>query len=205
VLIALSNSGETDELLAIVPLVQAPGRPLIAITGNPKLDAGPLADVHLDAGVGGSLPAQSGARPPAPPARWHWVTRWPWPCSKRAALAPRTSPSHPGGALGRRLLTHVRDVMRARADVPTWPSRDGAALLQITRGGMGMTVVLAAGQRGGVFHRRRPAPRDRTPRRPAHVPVAAVMTRNPRAIAEGRLAAEAAKMMEAPTASASCW
>ena len=107
--------------------------------------------------------------------------------------------SHPGGALGRRLLTHVRDVMRPRESVPTVGigATVTEALLQVTRGGMGMTVVLDdAGAVAGVFtdgDLRRAIDRLGDVRT---VPVADVMSRHPRSISDGRLAAEAAEKME---------
>lgn len=115
--------------------------------------------------------------------------------------------SHPGGALGRRLLTHVRDVMRARDAVPSVGvgATVTEALLQVTRGGMGMTVVLDdAGAVAGVFtdgDLRRAIDRLGDVRT---VPVADVMSRHPRTIPAGRLAAEAADLMER-SAWTSCW
>jgi arabinose-5-phosphate isomerase len=123
VLIAISNSGENDELLTIVPLVKRLGGKLIAITGNETSSLAQEADIHLDARVDQEACPLNLAPPPAPRRRWRWATRWRWPCSTRAASAPRTfARSHPGGALGRKLLTHVGDVMRA--DVPTLAEED---------------------------------------------------------------------------------
>ncbi|MCC7311458.1 MAG: CBS domain-containing protein, partial [Sulfuritalea sp.] len=106
--------------------------------------------------------------------------------------------SHPGGALGRKLLTHVADVMRV--EVPTLAENAPipAALAAMTRGGMGMAVVLDAAARiTGIFtdgDLRRAMERLGDLR---SVPVSAVMTRNPRSIAPRRLAVEAVEMMEA--------
>ena len=105
---------------------------------------------------------------------------------------------HPGGALGRKLLTHVRDVMQA--DVPTLDENVPVpvALAAMTRGGMGMAVVLAATARiTGIFtdgDLRRALERLGDLRT---IPVSAVMTRNPRSIGSSRLAVEAVEMMEA--------
>ncbi|MBI4755612.1 MAG: KpsF/GutQ family sugar-phosphate isomerase [Betaproteobacteria bacterium] len=200
VLITLSNSGESDELLTIVPQVKRRGGKLIAITGNPDSSLAREADVHLDAAV------QTEACPLnlAPTA------------STTAALAlgdalavalldargfteTDFARSHPGGALGRRLLTHVRDVMRAGEDIPV--VRDDAllpqALLAVTRGGMGMTAVLdAEGRICGIFT-------DGDLRRALEslgdlrtVPVSTVMTRHPRTIGPDALAVEVVEMME---------
>ncbi len=200
VLIALSNSGETSELLAIVPLVRRQGGRTIAMTGKPGSTLARLADVHLDAGVAiEACPLNL-----APTASTTCAIAL-GDALAVALLEARGfreddfARSHPGGALGRRLLTHVRDVMRPRDAVPTVGTdatvRD--ALLQVTRGGMGMTVVLAGdGGVAGVFtdgDLRRAIDRLGDVRT---VQVADVMSRTPRSIAEGRLAAEAAELME---------
>src|SRR5487761_2156801 len=122
VLIALSNSGESEELLTIVPLLKRQGARLIAITGNANSALAREADVHLDAHVDReACPLNL-----APTA------------STTAALAlgdalavalldakgfgaEDFARSHPGGALGRCLLTHVRDVMRTGDDAPAVP------------------------------------------------------------------------------------
>lgn len=200
VLIALSNSGETAELLAIVPLVRRQGGRTIAVTGKPDSTLARLADVHLDAGV-----AMEACPLNLAPTASTTCALALGDALAVALLEARGfreddfARSHPGGALGRRLLTHVRDVMRARADVPTVSidSTVTEALLQVTRGGMGMTVVLdAAGGVAGVFtdgDLRRSIDRLGDVR---NVPVADVMSRSPRSIGEGRLAAEAAEVME---------
>ena len=203
-LVALSNSGETTELLAIVPILKRQGAKLIAITGNAASTLAALADVHLDARVAKeACPLNL-----APTA------------STTAALAlgdalavalldargfseDDFARSHPGGVLGRRLLTRVRDVMRTGAAVPTVsigaPLSD--ALLEITKKGMAMTAVLDAdGRVAGVFtdgDLRRLIERSRNFSDVADVGIAAVMQRAPKSIAPDRLAAEAADLMEA--------
>jgi arabinose-5-phosphate isomerase len=77
VVLALSNSGQSDELLTIVPLIKRQGAKLIAVTGNPESALAKEADVHLDAG--------------APPRRSHSATPSPWPCSTHAASTSRIS------------------------------------------------------------------------------------------------------------------
>ena len=200
VLIAISNSGENDELLTIVPLVKRQGGKLIAITGNNDSSLAKEADVHLNAGV------EEEACPLnlAPTA------------STTAALAlgdalavalldvrgfgaEDFARSHPGGALGRKLLTHVRDVMQP-ADKVSTVQEDAlvpAALASVTRGALGMTAVLtSAGQLAGIFT-------DGDLRRALEklgdlrdVTVGNVMTRHPRTIGPERLAVEAVEMME---------
>jgi arabinose-5-phosphate isomerase len=200
VLVALSNSGESAELLNIVPLIKREGAKLIAMTGNPSSTLAREADAHLDAAVSQeACPLNL-----APTA------------STTAALAlgdalaialldakgfgaDDFARSHPGGALGRRLLTHVRDVMRGGAEVPA--VADGAslrdAMKEMTRGRIGMTAVVDREQRViGVFT-------DGDLRRALDrvddihgARLTEVMTRNPRTIAPDKLAVEAVKIME---------
>ncbi len=200
VLIALSNSGETGELLTIVPLLKRRGARLIAITGNAASSLAREADVHLDAHV------EKEACPLnlAPTA------------STTAALAlgdalavalldakgfgaEDFARSHPGGALGRRLLTRVRDVMRSGEDIPV--VRDSAgfseALLEITKKGMGMTAVLDGdGRVRGIFTdgdlRRTLAQVDDI----KAARIGDIMTRDPRTIGADKLAVEAVQIME---------
>ena len=201
VLIALSNSGESEELLTILPMLKRQGAQLIAITGNPGSALAQEADVHLDARVDKeACPLNL-----APTA------------STTAALAlgdalaialldakgfgaEDFARSHPGGALGRRLLTHVRDVMRTGADAPSVPEAAGfsEALLEMSQKRMGMTAVLdAAGRVIGVFTdgdlRRTLAQVEdiRSAR------IADIMTHNPRTIGPDKLAVEAVQIMEA--------
>lgn len=200
VFIALSNSGESDELLAIIPLLKRQGAKLIAMTGQPQSALAREADVHLYAG------AEKEACPLnlAPTA------------STTAALAlgdalavalmrakgftrDEFAAAHPGGTLGRRLLTHVRDVMRTGEQAPRVAHTASAqeAMLEVSRGRMGMTTVLdAAGRVVGIFtdgDLRRSLEKGVDLRR---TPISEVMTRGPRTIGPGRLAAEAVEIME---------
>jgi arabinose-5-phosphate isomerase len=200
VLIALSNSGESAELLTIVPLIKREGAKLIALTGNPDSALAREADAHLDAGV-----AQEACPLNLAPT-----------ASTTAALAlgdalaialldakgfgaEDFARSHPGGSLGRRLLTHVRDVMRGGEAVPavaeTASMRE--AILEMTRCRIGMTAVVDAGRRVvGVFtdgDLRRTLDRVKDFHN-ARLPD--VMTRNARSIGPDKLAIEAVKIME---------
>jgi arabinose-5-phosphate isomerase len=200
VLIALSNSGESEELLTIVPLLKRQGARLIAITGNANSSLAREADVHLDA----SVEKEACPLNLAPTA------------STTAALAlgdalavalldakgfgaDDFARSHPGGALGRRLLTRVRDVMRVGDDVPSVPVSAGfsEAMLEMSQKRMGMTAVLdAAGRVSGIFTdgdlRRTLAHADNI----KAARIADIMTRNPRTIGPDKLAAEAVQIME---------
>ena len=200
VLIALSYSGESEELLTIIPLVKRQGAKLIAITGNGQSSLGREADAHLDARVDKeACPLNL-----APTA------------STTAALAlgdalavalldargfgsEDFARSHPGGQLGRRLLTHVSDVMRTGERIPS--VRTGAsfsaAVLEMSRKGMGMTAIVDAEQRvKGLFtdgDLRRALEKGVDLQRAA---VDDLMTHSPRAIAATELAAEAVELME---------
>jgi arabinose-5-phosphate isomerase len=200
VLLAISYSGESEEVLRIVPLAKRHGARLIAMTGDAGSSLAREADVHLDAGVAEEA-CPLGLAPTA---------------STTAALAlgdalavalldargfgaADFARSHPGGRLGARLLTHVRDVMRSGADVPrvATGARLTDALLEMTRGGMGMTAVVDAGGRvAGMFtdgDLRRLLDRAVDFRALA---VRDAMTTEPRTIAPERLAVEAVEMME---------
>lgn len=200
VLIALSNSGSTSELLAIVPLLKRRGARLIAMTGAPDSPLARLADVHLDAGV------EREACPLnlAPTASTTAVLALGDALAVALLDARGFGPddfasSHPGGALGRRLLTHVSDVMRTGDALPTISETAPLvqAILEITRKRMGMTAVLDAESRvRGIFtdgDLRRLLERDGDIR---ELTVGQVMSKDPSGIAPGALAAEAARMME---------
>ncbi|MES3024553.1 MAG: KpsF/GutQ family sugar-phosphate isomerase [Pseudomonadota bacterium] len=153
--IAISNSGETSELMSILPIVKRMGAPLIAMTGNPASSLALLADVHLDVSV-----AKEACPLNLAPTASTTVTLALGDALAVALLDARGfreedfARSHPGGALGRRLLTHVRDVMRSGAAVPsvTADVSLSQALLEITEKGMGMTAIVDADQRPiGVF------------------------------------------------------
>jgi arabinose-5-phosphate isomerase len=200
VFLALSYSGETAELLTIVPLIKRMGAKLIAMTGNPNSKLAELADVHLDVSV-----------------------------SKEACplnLAPTTSTtvslvmgdalalvlldannfstddfarSHPGGSLGKRLLTYVRDVMRTGDEIPITridaPLKD--ALIEISKKRLGMTVIVDASNAIlGIFT-------DGDLRRLLEktldlesIQIKDVITKNPKTIPKNILVAQAIEMME---------
>lgn len=199
-LVAFSNSGETEELLAIVPVLKRQGAKLIAITGQPRSTLASLADVHLDAHVDQeACPLNL-----APTA------------STTAALAlgdalavalldargfgkDDFARSHPGGVLGRRLLTYVREVMRHGEAVPVVPvdASLSTALLEISRKGMAMTAVLDSdGRVAGIFTDGDLRRLIEKTQNFSDLRVADVMHRTPRSIGPDRLAAEAADLME---------
>ena len=200
VLIALSNSGESAELLDIVPHVRRQGAGIIALTGRPDSALAQAADVHLNTAVDaeacplGLAPTASTTAALAMGDALALAL-----LDARGFSAEDFARSHPGGALGRRLLTHVRDVMRGGERLPIVPMHASLAqaIMEITGKGMGMTAVLDAEQRVvGIFT-------DGDLRRClgkvtdlSGTPVAEHMTRNPRSIAPERLAVDAVSLME---------
>lgn len=200
VFIGLSNSGESEELVAILPLVKRLGAKMIAMTGRPGSSLAKIADVHLYCGV------EKEACPHnlAPTA------------STTAALAlgdalavavleargfgaDDFARSHPGGALGRRLLTYVRDVMRTGDQIPKvlFDATVRDALFQLTAKRMGMTAIVDENERvKGIFtdgDLRRVLERDGDFRA---LTIDSVMTHGPRTIGPDRLAVEAVELME---------
>lgn len=200
VMIALSNSGENDELLTIVPLVKRQGGRLIAITGNAGSSLAKEADVHLDAHVDEEacpLNLAPTASTTAALALGDAIAVA--LLDARGFGAEDFARSHPGGALGRKLLTHVCDVMRPGSEVPTVDETTlvPPALLAMTRGGMGMVAVSdAGGKLVGIFtdgDLRRAMERLGDLRA---LTVGSIATRSPRTIEPERLAVEAVEMME---------
>jgi len=200
VIIALSYSGESQELMTIVPVIKRQGAKLVSMTGNPASSLAEAADVHLNAAVDKEA-CPMGLAPTA---------------STTAALAlgdalavalldakgfgaEDFARSHPGGNLGRRLLTHVRDIMRSGERLPmvSETAMLSDAILEISKKGVGMTAIVDAMQRVlGIYT-------DGDLRRTLEkrldfstTPVRSVMSANPHCIAPDALAAEAVQMME---------
>ncbi len=201
VVLALSNSGETEELLTIVPLLKRQGIPLLAMTGRPGSTLARQSDVHLDA----SVPAEACPLGLAPTASTTAALALGDALAialleARGFTAEDFAVSHPAGSLGRRLLLRIEDVMHRGSEVPA-VGADATlieALMEMSRKGLGMTAIVDAQQRLlGVFtdgDLRRALDHDATALR--DTPVAGLMTRTPRCIGPQRLAGEAAQMME---------
>ena len=200
VMLALSNSGQSDELLTIIPLVKRQGAKLIALTGNPDSALAKEADVHLDARV-----AQEACPLNLAPTASTTAMLALGDALAIALLDARGfdaddfARSHPGGTLGRRLLTHVSDVMRTGEAIPRVPDTAlfSEALLEMSKKSLGMTAILDSRERVvGIFtdgDLRRTLERAPDIRR---LKIDAVMTRNPRTIGPHKLAAEAVEVME---------
>lgn len=200
VVIALSNSGATEEVLTIVPLVKRQGAKLISITGNPESPLAREADVHLDAAVSEeACPLNLAPTASTTAALALGDALAVALLDARGFGADDFARSHPGGSLGRRLLTHVSDVMRPAERVPQIAETVSltTALLEMSRGGMGMTAVVAPdGKPMGIFtdgDLRRALERGCDARTAT---LADVMTRSPHSIGPDALAVEAAEIME---------
>ena len=200
VVIGISNSGESAELLNIVPSIKRQGARLIAMTGNENSTLSRDADVQLDAGV-----AQEACPLNLAPTASTTAALALGDALAVALLDARGfgaedfARSHPGGSLGRRLLTRMRDVMRTGEAIPVVTPEAGIAeaIREITRGTIGMTVVVSPERKVlGIFTDgdlrravlRHPSLQD--------LAVGDVMTRNPRTMGPAKLAAEAVEMME---------
>lgn len=200
VVLALSNSGETGEILTILPIIKRLGVPLIALTGNPGSTLAKFASVHIDVSVEQEA-CPLGLAPTA---------------STTAALVMGDALavslletrgftrddfalSHPGGSLGKRLLLQVNEIMHRDQDVPT--VRDNVlvaeALLEMTEKKLGMTAVIdLQGRIAGIFT-------DGDLRRMLEknldvhaTPINQVMSRSCSVISADILAAEAMQIME---------
>jgi arabinose-5-phosphate isomerase len=199
VVLAISNSGETAEILTILPLIKRMGVKLVALTGNPTSTLARQADAHINVGV-----AQEACPLNLAPT-----------ASTTAALAMGDAlavalfqsrgfteedfaRSHPGGMLGRRLLMYVSDIMHSGAKIPL-VAEDASlreALLEMTGKGLGMTGVIDGGGRlCGIYT-------DGDLRRTLNrgddvykVKIRDVMTRSPKTTRADRLAAETVQLM----------
>jgi len=202
IVLALSYSGESDELLMLMPVLKRQGNALIAMTGRPGSSLAREADVHLDA----SVPAEACPLALAPTASTTAALALGDALAvalleARGFTAEDFARSHPAGSLGRRLLLHIRDVMHAGDDVPR--VREDASLsetlVEMSRKRLGMSAIVdAGGHLLGLYT-------DGDLRRTLDdasidvraTKIASVMTRNPKVIDADALAVEAAQLMEA--------
>jgi arabinose-5-phosphate isomerase len=200
VFIGISYSGESDELLQIVPLVKRQGAKLVVIAGNAASSLAREANVFLDAAVEQeACPLNLAPTASTTAALALGDALAVALLDARGFSADDFARSHPGGSLGRKLLTHVSDVMRTGEAVPM--VRLGAtladAVLEISRKGMGMTAVVDAERRllglftDGDLRRAMEGNADLRGRT-----VDSVMTREPRAVRPEALAVEAVEIME---------
>ena len=200
VVLALSNSGESNEIVSIVPLIKRRGAKLIAMTGNPGSTMAREADVHLNAAVDKeACPLNLAPTASTTAALALGDALAVALLDARGFSADDFARTHPGGSLGRRLLVHVRDVMHAGEDLPK-VGRDAslkAALFEMTQKGLGMTAVVETdGKVAGLFT-------DGDLRRALEhtidlqqAKIADLMTRNPKTIRADELAVAAVEKMD---------
>ena len=201
VVLALSYSGESDEILMLLPVLKRQGNPLIAMTGRAQSTLAREADVHLDVAV----PAEACPLALAPTSS----TTASMAMGDALAVAlldargftsDDFARSHPAGALGRRLLLHIRDVLHAGEEIPA--VRESAklsdVLIEMSRKRLGMSAVVDGdGKLLGMYT-------DGDLRRTLAQPgidvhatrIVDVMTREPITIGMDALAVEAARLME---------
>ncbi len=201
VVLALSNSGETTEILTILPLIKRLGVPLIALTGKPASTLAEAADAHLDVSVEkeacplGLAPTASTTAALAMGDALAVAL-----LESRDFTADDFALSHPGGQLGRRLLLHVDDVMHRGERIPQVAETAslGDALLEMTAKGLGATAIVdAAGRVAGIFtdgDLRRVLDHGGVDVRA--MGIGEVMTPGCRTVASGTLAVEALRQME---------
>jgi arabinose-5-phosphate isomerase len=145
VVLALSNSGETAEILTLLPLIRRMGVPLIAMTGKPASSLARESQAHLDV----SVPAEACPHNLAPTTSTTAALAMGDALAvalleMRGFTAEDFARSHPGGALGRRLLLRVEDVMRSGDALPQVGAATplSAGLLEMSRKGLGLTAIV---------------------------------------------------------------
>ncbi|MDQ1092551.1 arabinose-5-phosphate isomerase [Xanthomonas sacchari] len=200
VVLALSYSGESDEILMLLPVLKRQGNAVIAMTGRAQSTLAREADLHLDV----SVPAEACPLDLAPTSSTTASLALGDALAvalldARGFTADDFARSHPAGSLGRRLLLHITDVMHGGDELPK--VREDAslseALVEMSRKRLGMTAVVDADDRllglftDGDLRRALDSALDVRQTR-----IAEVMTRQPRTIGADQLAAEAARLME---------
>ncbi len=200
VVLAISNSGETDEILTILPLIKRLGVPLVALTGNENSRIAREADVNLDVSVEQEACPLGLAPTASTSAALAMGDALSIALLEARGFGPEDfARSHPGGRLGRRLLLRIRDIMHSGDGVPrvTQSATLSEALVEMTRKSLGMTgVVDPQGRVAGIFtdgDLRRSLDRELDAKR---TPIGEVMTRECITVTGDMLAAEALKIME---------
>ena len=202
IVLALSYSGESDEILLLMPALKRQGNTVIAMTGREHSTLAREADIHLDI----SVPAEACPLALAPTASTTASLAMGDALAvalleARGFTADDFARSHPAGALGRRLLLHITDVMHAGDDVPrVGPDATvSEALVEMSRKRLGMTAIVDGdGHLLGLYtdgDLRRSLDDENVDLRGTRID--AVMTRTPKTIDADALAVEAAQLMEA--------
>lgn len=200
VVLALSNSGETNELITLLPFFKRKGIPIISMTGNSQSTLAMQSDIHLDVSVEQEACVMGLAPTSSTTASLVMGDALAIALLEASGFSKEDfALSHPGGSLGRRLLLKVEDLMHVGQEVPlvhsTASVREG--LMEMTRAGLGMTAVVDVnGAQCGIFT-------DGDLRRALDsqldlnkTPITDVMTSGGKTIPPGLLAAEALRLME---------
>lgn len=200
VVIALSNSGESAEITAILPLIKRRGTKLIGMSGNPASTLARESDAHLNAAVDKEACPHNLAPTASTTAALALGDALAVALLDARGFTPEDfARTHPGGSLGRKLLVHVRDVMHSGEKLPIVGESASLkdALLEMTRKGLGMTAVVGnAGKLAGIFT---DGDLRRTLEKSVDVHaanIADLMTRNPKSIGPDQLAVEAVERMQ---------
>jgi arabinose-5-phosphate isomerase len=198
--LAISYSGETEEILQIAPHIKRMGIRLVAMTGRPESSLARLADLHLNAAVvQEACPLNLAPTASTTAAMALGDALAVAVLESKGFSADDFARSHPGGSLGRRLLIRVADVMRTGDEIPQvhQTASLSAALMEMTRKRMGMTCVMQDDHRlAGIFTdgdlRRVLEQQTLAPQ----TPIATLMTAGGKTIAPEALASEAARVMD---------
>ena len=200
VVLAISNSGATQEITSLLPVLKRKNIPLISLTGDPESELATVADTNLNASV-----AEEACPLGLAPTSSTTAALVFGDALAMALLEARGftrddfAMSHPGGKLGRRLLVRVKDVMHAGVGIPSVSVGTplSEALLEMSSKGFGLTTVVDDNQNlVGVFT-------DGDLRRTLdsgsniqNTPIEDVMSTSYKSISSGALAAEAARLMQ---------
>ena len=198
--IAISNSGESDELAAILPVLKRQGVPLVALTGGPQSTLAKHADIVLNTGVLKEACPLNLAPTASTTAQMAMGDALAVALlDARGFKAEDFARSHPGGSLGRRLLTHVSDVMRSGNDMPSvLPTASFSDLMrEMSAKGLGASAIVDANQKVlGIFTDGDLRRLIETGTDMRQLSAEQVMHANPRTVRASALAAEAAELME---------
>ncbi|WP_116368570.1 KpsF/GutQ family sugar-phosphate isomerase [Parahaliea mediterranea] len=198
--IALSNSGKVPEVVSLLPLLKRLGTPIISMTGDPDSPLAQASDAHLNTGVATeACPLDLAPTSSTTTALVMGDALAIALLEARGFTAEDFAFSHPGGTLGKKLLLKVEDVMRSGEQVPrvALDTQLAQALLEISNKGLGMTTVVdAGGALEGIFT-------DGDLRRAIearvdinNTTIGHLMTKGPKTVGPGMLAAEALRIME---------
>lgn len=200
--IAISNSGSSAEVVTLLPLLKRLKTPVIAMTGNANSPLGSAADVHLDIGV-----EQEACPLDLAPTSSTTVTLVMGDAIAIALLEARGFThedfafSHPGGALGKRLLLKVNDVMHTGEQIPSVAATCtlSDALIEMNQKGLGMTTIMRDADRlAGIFTdgdlRRSLDKHDSNSL--LNTPIDQLMTASPKTVSSDMMAVEALNIME---------